>query len=607
MQSHNQNEDYDRNRLPTLYEVLNLRTRAPVDLWSFYIFMREQYNGVEYLDFWLDVVKHLSLCRDYARALQLHQLTPTTPESSALLENPMQEEYLDDDTDSRRLSAFLRGDGDENHPSFSRLSALIDTVDPNEKSQQQNVNYPNVPSTNIDNAASQHPSSDLGLYNTTESQAANQQYPLVSSQSDSLQPPNTSAIAAAWAQQKRRASSSPIHKAGADAQEDISNLNTTAQDYRSSSVYDDQDHLSPSDRLLESPPINGDNRSVPVNSAKYPSGDTSSPGLVTPITNRHNISSSLYSQGLAATPQMPQNAPTVTSSGSYYTSPSGTDYGATIPATSSAQKNGNYYNTRDPDDLEKQQYEQNQLLPSDSNPRNFMDHRGINGQGNPKMENADMFNQHGQLNSPEKYKNPSVFSIVSRSEIKQSAHYILVTYFIPGAEREIVLPQRITTAIRRDIEEEGRDDPEVFDEAREYVFQAMQQEAFRAFLSAKALGNTTSFGSVIRLIIGLLAAFAAFWVGFILIFLDWQPKSHRLFLIIPFSFASYGIISGLYNLDPILALLGYSETGPCQLVKVKEPYVRSLLVKRAMFVTFLVVLSAACFVIVFALVPGKRL
>lgn len=146
-------------------------------------------------------MKHLSLCRDYARALQLHQLTPTTPESSALLENPMQEEYLDDDTDSRRLSAFLRGDGDENHPSFSRLSALIDTVDPSEKSRQQNVNEPNVPSTNIDNSASQHPSSDLGLYNTTESHAANQQYPLVSSQSDSLQPPNTSAIAAAWAQQ----------------------------------------------------------------------------------------------------------------------------------------------------------------------------------------------------------------------------------------------------------------------------------------------------------------------------------------------------------------------------------------------------------------------
>lgn len=41
-----------RNRLPTLYEVLSRRTLAPVDLFSFYIYMRDQQRSVDYLDFW---------------------------------------------------------------------------------------------------------------------------------------------------------------------------------------------------------------------------------------------------------------------------------------------------------------------------------------------------------------------------------------------------------------------------------------------------------------------------------------------------------------------------------------------------------------------------
>ena len=44
--------DYQRNRLPTLFEVLGRRTLPPVDLFSFYIYMRDQQRSVDYLDFW---------------------------------------------------------------------------------------------------------------------------------------------------------------------------------------------------------------------------------------------------------------------------------------------------------------------------------------------------------------------------------------------------------------------------------------------------------------------------------------------------------------------------------------------------------------------------
>jgi hypothetical protein len=41
-----------RHRLPTLFEVLSRRTLPPVDLFSFYIYMRDQQRAVDYLDFW---------------------------------------------------------------------------------------------------------------------------------------------------------------------------------------------------------------------------------------------------------------------------------------------------------------------------------------------------------------------------------------------------------------------------------------------------------------------------------------------------------------------------------------------------------------------------
>lgn len=44
--------DMTRNRLPTLFEVLSRRTHPPVDLFSFYIYMRDQQRSVDYLDFW---------------------------------------------------------------------------------------------------------------------------------------------------------------------------------------------------------------------------------------------------------------------------------------------------------------------------------------------------------------------------------------------------------------------------------------------------------------------------------------------------------------------------------------------------------------------------
>lgn len=109
---------------------------------------------------------------------------------------------------------------------------------------------------------------------------------------------------------------------------------------------------------------------------------------------------------------------------------------------------------------------------------------------------------------------------VARQDIRASAEKILYTFLLPGAEREITLPGSITQDVTTAIEEFGRDDPEVFDVAKDYVFQAMERDAFPGFLRMKALGNLIPPTLIMRLILGLLAMFGAFWTAFVLIFLD---------------------------------------------------------------------------------------
>lgn len=115
---------------------------------------------------------------------------------------------------------------------------------------------------------------------------------------------------------------------------------------------------------------------------------------------------------------------------------------------------------------------------------------------------------------------------VARADIRASAEKILYTFLLPGSEREIILPQNLLNDIIASIEEDGRDDPEVFDAAKDYTFQAMERDAFPGFLRSKALGNLVPPSSFVRLCLGLLGMFGGFWAGFTFIFLD-KPKHIR--------------------------------------------------------------------------------
>ena len=131
---------------------------------------------------------------------------------------------------------------------------------------------------------------------------------------------------------------------------------------------------------------------------------------------------------------------------------------------------------------------------------------------------------------------------VARQDIRASAEKILYTFLLPGAEREITLPGSITQEVTTAIEEFGRDDPEVFDVAKDYVFQAMERDAFPGFLRMKALGNLIPPTLIMRLILGLISMFGGFWAAFVLIFLN-ETRTTRLWVCIS---QPYQLLVALY-------------------------------------------------------------
>ncbi|KAJ5779564.1 hypothetical protein N7457_007284 [Penicillium paradoxum] len=373
--SHDFVDAESRNRLPTLFEVLSRRTLAPVDLFSFYIYMRDQQRSVDYLDFWLDVSQHMLLCRHYVRELRRSVLI-ATPDLEAIDHN--------------------------------RSSAMLDNLE------------------------------NLGDI--------------------------------------------PLTEAGP------SRLRREFQE-------------NEKDRDAD-----------------------------------HRLSAFLRSDGHTTSPSR-QN--------------------------SLGSSNESAHRVPSPED----------------------------GRDTPDSRRNDS-------NSPG--------HTVDRNDIRASAEKILYTYLLPGSEREIMLPESMVSTIINLVEDDGRDDPEVFDPAKDYVFQAMERDAFPGFLQAKALGNMVPLSTILRLAFALISFGGAFWAAFYVVLRD-KPRSIRCWVILPFAVAAYFIISYQYKIDPVMAFLGYSEYTFMNWAPIREPYVRKLLNKRAVVTATIAFVTAAALSILFIFVPGTMM
>lgn len=77
-------------------------------------------------------------------------------------------------------------------------------------------------------------------------------------------------------------------------------------------------------------------------------------------------------------------------------------------------------------------------------------------------------------------------------------------------------------------------------------------------------------------------------------------------VILPFALAVYLIFTHQYMLDPIVALLGYSEYTIFDFNKIREPFVRKTLNRRSVTVLVMFILFTTALCCLFIFVPGRR-
>ncbi|KAK9727893.1 Bud site selection protein, Revert to axial protein 1, variant 2 [Basidiobolus ranarum] len=145
---------------------------------------------------------------------------------------------------------------------------------------------------------------------------------------------------------------------------------------------------------------------------------------------------------------------------------------------------------------------------------------------------------------------------VQREDLKRSAEKIYYKYIVSGAEKELVLPGAIRFQICQMLEMQQRDDPEVFLQAKDFVFQQMSHESFPRFLRARAYSNIGPFHAMFRLVLGLFFLFVGFAVEFTLIFMDLQPKTLRFWGLLPIWLGVCNIHVHQERFSPLLTLIG---------------------------------------------------
>jgi len=77
--------------------------------------------------------------------------------------------------------------------------------------------------------------------------------------------------------------------------------------------------------------------------------------------------------------------------------------------------------------------------------------------------------------------------------------------------------------------------------------------------------------------------------------------------ILPFTVGVYMLACHQYMLDPLLALAGASEYTLMSFYRIRDPFVRRLLIKRSLMVLTVVILIDAALCCLFIFVPGRRL
>ncbi|KAI9229340.1 MAG: RGS domain-containing protein [Piptocephalis tieghemiana] len=196
--------------------------------------------------------------------------------------------------------------------------------------------------------------------------------------------------------------------------------------------------------------------------------------------------------------------------------------------------------------------------------------------------------------------------LVSRNEVRKSAERLYHRYIVPGAPKEIPLPEEVRFGVVQAVEVERQDDPAVFAPAKRAIFTRLQHGPYPRFLHDRLTRNIQRPHATIRLILGLIALFIGFTTALSLIFLD-RTRALRAFTLIPLWVGTTNLAAFWLRFSPALALLRRNEASSGKFSRMRDPFIISRHLRKALLILLLSLLVAVILVAIFLAVPGHRL
>jgi len=195
---------------------------------------------------------------------------------------------------------------------------------------------------------------------------------------------------------------------------------------------------------------------------------------------------------------------------------------------------------------------------------------------------------------------------VNRDEIRKSAERLYRMYLVPGAVREISLPEELRYRAIKAIDTQNRDDPGAFEEAKEYAFGLLESGPYKRFIIEMSKHNITLKHALISMIIGLLLLFIAFTIFLSCIFLD-LDRIFRMWGLMPLVFGLLFVVTGHFRFNPLFVQVKKCESMFLNFSDVKEPNILKLHQKKARVLWMAMLVALIVFIAIFFSIPGYRL
>ncbi|KAI5952785.1 RAX1 [Candida jiufengensis] len=538
------NQSIQLNRLPTLGEILANKSKTPVDLFTFYQFMQDVEGKVDYLDFWFDLINHLNLCKHYVKGLRDSIIRQSSHFNNS---SDLHNQQLTNPTNQQQNTTG--SSSDYNRQSFFQSPNDIRNSNPiSEKSQKHKSLSSSILLDLIinDNILEENDSHRLSAFLRGDINLDNIDPKL----KNLIEQYNTEIDQPATATSHQNVSSPP-------------NLNKTPplSNSQFNSSHNSLARSSPS--FLQStsykPPQYNPEKRISSNSGLFTDYDDSD------IDHHPHSNDSLYENQLDI-----GQADRVVNASNYV----------------SLQQNSNSNLLQNHQNHSPQQIQLNKKRESTINPSLL----------------EKLIKDSPALSTNNK-------SFITRENLKESSHNLLLKYFVEDSEKNLNLPSNLNSYIIKSIEIDGRDDPDIFNYVKNYIFNKLENDHLPKFLDFMATRNI-NHSNFIRIVLGFFFLFIGFWISFIFIFLNYR-KGLRPVIVVPFLIGFYFIMSSIYLVDPVMAWFGISETfsksNGKSLLRIREKFIYKFILKRSLWVLFLILLFTAILTTLFSLVPGHRL